>query len=240
MWVIIAVCIVLFVAIIIGAILSSPSNKSSNNKSDSNYVRNYQPPRIQTDRDRQEIEQIGHAGESVVAINLYGIATDFDGHLFNGFLFEDEDGFSTEIDHILVTKGGVFVVETKSNKGYIVGNATDKTWVCVKKEYQDDKVFINPIIQNNGHIKHLTMMFKKGTVPKFRSVVIFLGADISNINSKCVYDLRGAIEYIRQVTKDGNYTKDFVESTYQQLLSIKEKYGITKERHIKNINRLYH
>ena len=237
MWMFIAIFIALFIIATIA--ISIFTNRSSNNKHD-DYTYHYQPPLIDTDRDRREIESVGNAGESVVAVNLYAIATDYDGHLFNGYVFEDEDGFSTEIDHLLVTKAGIFVVETKSNKGTIEGNITDKSWVCIKKEYQDDKIFLNPVTQNEGHINHLSRMFKKGTTPKFRSIIIFLSADISNIDDKRVFNLREAVEYIRQVVKDGRYSEEFVESTYQQLLSIKEKYGITKERHIQNINNRYH
>lgn len=238
MWLYIAIIIVIFIIVIL--VITSFASKSSNDNNNTNRTYHYQPPRIDTERDRREIEIVGNAGESVVAVNLYAIATDYNGHLFNGFLFEDEEGFSTEIDHLLVTKAGVFVVETKSNKGVIAGNVTDKSWVCFKKEYQDDKLFLNPITQNEGHISHLSRMFKKGTCPRLRSIIIFLNADISHIDDKRVFNLREAVEYIRQVVKEGKYSEEFVEKTYQRLLSIKEKYGITKERHVQNINKRYH
>lgn len=40
--------------------------------------------------------------------------------IFNDFLFES-NGHSTQIDHIVVSPYGVFVIETKGYKGWILG-----------------------------------------------------------------------------------------------------------------------
>ena len=59
--------------------------------------------------------------------------------VFNDLLFES-NGYSTQIDHIVVSPYGVFVIETKGYKGWILGRengeywtqTTDKTkrWTC--------------------------------------------------------------------------------------------------------------
>lgn len=40
--------------------------------------------------------------------------------VFNDLLFES-NGYSTQIDHIVVSPYGVFVIETKGYKGWILG-----------------------------------------------------------------------------------------------------------------------
>ena len=97
--------------------------------------------------------------DKVFAVKSNRIIDNYGGYLYNNFCFEDEDGFSSEIDHILITKGGVFVIETKGNKGTIYGAADDERWICFKKDYQNDKTFINPIIQDKCYINHLNKMF---------------------------------------------------------------------------------
>lgn len=189
--------------------------------------------------DQREIEQFGREGEKHVARQLIEIANTYGGYLFNDYCFEDDKGFSTEIDHILMTRGGVFVIETKTNKEIIYGNQDDEYWECDKKQYQESKCFRNPIIQNQGHINHLKRMFAK-TAPKMYSMIIFPIADISNIDSNMVFNIDEAIKEIKNLTKGSRYSKDFVERINGQLISIRERYGISKERHIENINRTYH
>lgn len=73
--------------------------------------------------------------------------------------------------------------------------------------------------------------------PKMISMIIFPLADISNINSTVVYNLNDAINYIIKLTKDNKYTNQYVERINKQILYIKSKYSISKEKHIKNINK---
>lgn len=46
--------------------------------------------------------------------------------VFNDLLFES-NGYSTQIDHIVVSPYGVFVIETKGYKGWILGKRTVNT-----------------------------------------------------------------------------------------------------------------
>lgn len=43
-----------------------------------------------------------------------------------------DDG-TTQVDHILVSRFGVFVIETKDFSGWIFASATDRTWTQVTK-----------------------------------------------------------------------------------------------------------
>lgn len=59
-----------------------------------------------------------------------------------------------QIDHIVVSLYGIFVIETKQYNGYITGNKYDKKWVrnFGKKTYY----YTNPIRQNYGHVKAIS------------------------------------------------------------------------------------
>lgn len=224
MWIIILIIIIIEFIVTLITLISIKINK--NNKSFIDY-------------DELEKQRFGKLGENYVSKHLEIIINEFGGYLYNDFCFEDEKGYSTEIDHILITRGGIFIIETKTNKGTIYGNKDDEYWVSRKKEYQEDKSIKNPIIQNNGHINHLKRMFKNYP-PKMISVIIFPLADISNINSNVVFNLNDAIDYIIKLTKSNKYSIQYVEKINKQILDIKSKYSISKEKHIKNINKKYH
>jgi restriction system protein len=48
-------------------------------------------------------------------------------HLIKNVTLPTDDG-TTQIDHIIVSRYGVFVIETKNMKGWIFGSANQRTW----------------------------------------------------------------------------------------------------------------
>lgn len=56
------------------------------------------------------------------------------------------EGGSTQIDHIFVSRFGVFVVETKNMKGWIFGSERQAMWT--QKIYKKTYKFQNPLRQN--------------------------------------------------------------------------------------------
>lgn len=124
MWIIILIIIIIEFIVTLITLISIKVNK--NNKSFIDY-------------DELEKQRFGKLGENYVSKHLETIINKFGGYLYNDFCFEDEKGYSTEIDHILITRGGIFIIETKTNKGTIYGNKDDEYWISIKKEYQEDK-----------------------------------------------------------------------------------------------------
>ena len=109
-------------------------------------------------------------GEAMVAnrlANLNGLHA-----LINNVTLPTEDG-TTQIDHILVTEAGLFIIETKHYSGWILGNPRDNFWTQVI--YRKKSRFRNPLLQNYGHIKTVQALFK---LPEsaFRGVVVFTGS----------------------------------------------------------------
>ena len=73
-------------------------------------------------------------------------------HFFNNVILRLENG-STQIDHIVVSKFGVFVVETKKMRGWIFGNEHQDEWT--QSIYGHKTKFQNPLRQNYKHTKSL-------------------------------------------------------------------------------------
>lgn len=77
--------------------------------------------------------------------------------IFSDILIKDEKG-THQIDHLVLSKFGIFVIEMKNYYGLIKGKEFDNKW-C---QYlgKNKSYFINPIHQNFGHIKSLSNLLK--------------------------------------------------------------------------------
>lgn len=176
--------------------------------------------------------------EELVANELEKLLKDNKGYLINNLCFKDEEGYSSEIDHILITKAGVFVVETKSNYGKIYGNENDTKWKSYYEKTNNTEEIINPVLQNKGHINHLRKMFKRHS-PKMYSVIIILYGDISDIKINNLYHLNDAISYIKNKMSRNIHDDNYVDKIRQLFLNLKKRYKISKEEHNKNVNSIY-
>lgn len=85
-----------------------------------------------------------------------------------------------QIDHIVITPYGLFVIETKNYSGDISGAKKDKMWL------RDGKYEIfNPLRQNYGHIMTLKKVLSKYSELNYYSIVTFtLRATISDVDDE--------------------------------------------------------
>jgi len=78
-----------------------------------------------------------------------------------------KSGYS-QIDHVVLTPYGIFVIETKNYQGTIYGVKERKTWLINGKFKM-----MNPFVQNYGHIKALAAFIDKKYHDLFISMVSF-------------------------------------------------------------------
>ena len=92
-------------------------------------------------------------------------------HPIHNVTLPTEDG-TTQIDHIFVSRFGVFVVETKNMKGWIFGSENQAQWT--QQIFKVKNKFQNPIRQNYKHTKTLESALK---IPSeaIVSVIAFIG-----------------------------------------------------------------
>lgn len=107
---------------------------------------------------------IGKYGEFNIYKNLEKLSG-YKKFLFNTYITKD-DGTTSEIDVILIHNSGIYVFESKNYSGWIFGRESDIKWTQVLQAGAGTKKFkfLNPIIQNKGHIKALS---KKSTTMKY-------------------------------------------------------------------------
>ncbi len=92
-------------------------------------------------------------------------------HVCNGVFVKGKQG-TTQIDHIIVSKYGVFVVETKQRSGWIFGRKNDNQWT--QKTFGKTVRFQNPLRQNYLHTESLAECLQIHR-NKIHSLIVFWG-----------------------------------------------------------------
>ncbi len=113
----------------------------------------------------------GKLGESIVNFSITSNLDKETYHLLKDITLPSLGG-TTQIDHVLVSTYGIFVIETKNFKGWIFGSETQKKWT--QQIYKHRNTFQNPLHQNYKHIRTLSD-FLNIEEEKFHSLVIFTG-----------------------------------------------------------------
>jgi hypothetical protein len=91
---------------------------------------------------------------------------------------------TTQIDHIVVSNYGVFVIETKNYKGLIFGNDESTYWT--QALYGSKEQFYNPVKQNLGHIQALRECLAEYGSVEIHSIIVFSEDAELKVNSPSV------------------------------------------------------
>ena len=140
------------------------------------------------------------------------------------------DGITHQIDHIVVSKFGIFVIETKQYNGYIKGNEYDKKWII------NNKIYINnPIHQNYGHIKNLEKVLDLQE-NKFIPIVCIPSTAKVNVKSKGhiarIYELNKIIlSYTNEILPENN-------EIYNKIIELRITDKNIKKEHNKRIKQI--
>lgn len=174
----------------------------------------------------------GYFGELQVRNILKKLSSEY--IVINNIMLRKEDKETTQIDHIVVSTYGIFVIETKNYKGLITGGDYSKVWIehIYKKKYQ----FMNPIKQNYGHAKTLEKLLE---LPKdsFIPIVVFTEDGILKVKtSKIVIntkDLSKTIVSFNNKIIEENQVKIIADKILNENIDSKE----TRREHIKNVKK---
>jgi len=153
-------------------------------------------------------------------------------HLIKDVTLQTDDG-TTQIDHIIVSRYGVFVIETKNMKGWIFGSANQKTWT--QKIYKYTHKFQNPLHQNYKHVKTLETLLN---IPAsaIHSLVVFVGDSTfkTELPENVVY-AGGYIRYIK-ARREVILSQAAVDTMTAQIEQLRLQRGFTTNRqHVKHL-----
>lgn len=116
-------------------------------------------------------ERVGKYGEDLTVRKLRRLnRRGMHGTILRNVYLPKEDGTTSEIDILYVSKKGVFVLESKNYSGWIFGNAYEQNWTQSLPNHRKMS-FYNPIRQNYNHIKWLKKLV--GEDVQMFSVIVF-------------------------------------------------------------------
>ncbi|WP_201585705.1 NERD domain-containing protein [Psychrobacter jeotgali] len=156
----------------------------------------------------------GILGETVINVAMWLKLEKEVYHRLNNITLPLSNGGSTQIDHVIVSVYGIFVIETKNYKGWIFGNEKQKQWtqVIMGRKYK----FQNPLQQNYLHIKTLADLLELD-IRYFHSMIAFIG--------EC--ELKTRDELPEQVLTSGMVS--YIKKKQDKLLDEDEVQAIVKQ-----------
>lgn len=143
---------------------------------------------------------IGKSGEATVRMILSRLP-ESDYHTLNDLLLTVSDsGATVQIDHIVVSTYGIFVIETKCYSGIVYGSETKEYW---KQYFRNSEYELrNPIIQNNAHTNALRKIFAQYGDLHFFPIVVFSGdAELKVVSTTPVVYSSQLLHEIQKHTK---------------------------------------
>lgn len=169
---------------------------------------------------------IGLAGEFWVKRELKKLSDEY--LVINDIMIKTKDGSTHQIDHVVISKYGIFVIETKQYNGYIKGNDYDKRWLIKNGK---KKIYVNnPLHQNYGHVKSVEEILNLPE-EKFISLVCIPSratVSVKSNNVTIIYDLIDKItSYKEEVIENPNELYEIITN-----LNITDK--VERKVHVKN------
>lgn len=116
-------------------------------------------------------ERKGARGERWVHNTLTSVLSEKDYRVLSDLILPVASG-TTQIDHLVLSRFGIFVIETKNMSGWIFGDANQKKWTQVQK--RSKRSFQNPLRQNYSHLKAVQEVLKVDQ-KVLHNIVVFTG-----------------------------------------------------------------
>ena len=112
----------------------------------------------------------GSIGERRVATELAKLPRDF--RVLHDVLFKTDRAMS-QIDHLVISPYGIFIIETKTYDGWIFGDENSEFWIQVLHNQKNR--FYNPILQNLGHVRTVQRLLAGYKYIPYHPIVVFDG-----------------------------------------------------------------
>ena len=177
----------------------------------------------------------GWFGEKVVDRDLKKLNPE-EYHVFHDIYLPRPDGKgTTQVDHLVVSRFGLFVIETKNYKGWVFGGEKQRQWTQLI--YKVKHKFQNPLHQNALHINALrqSLNLDKGA---FHNLIFFIGNCTFKTDLPPNVMTHGLIRFIKK-HQSALLTTDEVQSclsTLEPLATIDNKRVVAKN-HVQQLRK---
>jgi len=171
--------------------------------------------------------------EKEVVRNLSHGLSHADYFIFNNLIIPSDQSVSTQIDHIIVSRYGVFVIETKECNGWIYAHKNRAQWTTTYKKGNKFPL-PSPLWQNFGHIQALkkAMPFVEDN---FFNLIVFVGD--CEFKTQRIEEVLYSHELVKKIT---SYHKPVISEqrllmTIGKLSYMCQAIDITPQEHVENI-----
>lgn len=186
-------------------------------------------------------EAVGDYGERRVSSYLEDLPCE-EYQVLNDLLIR-EGSYTTQVDHIILSRYGIFVLETKNVHGKVYGSSNAEFW----KQYLPDTGYKrfgttqehqlrNPIWQNAGHIKSLRRLVFGNDVPIYGVVVFSDSVNLFVTAEQPVLLMREVVPYILR-HHDKELSSAQVNQYRRRLLEVISTTESDREHHLENVYR---
>jgi hypothetical protein len=173
----------------------------------------------------------GARGERRVSSRLDSLPSQY--KVINDLVLKTNKGY-TQIDHVVISNYGVFVIETKNYKGWIFGSETKLNWK--QTLYKHSYEFYNPILQNRSHIMALRAQLPDLYRVPFVPIVVFTGNCSLKVYAPNVAVIKiGDLKSTIKSYSDNNIGEAMIELIYKRLLDLDKSQEYSKGEHIQQI-----
>ncbi|MDH5485209.1 MAG: NERD domain-containing protein [Gammaproteobacteria bacterium] len=176
----------------------------------------------------------GQAGERKVARKLNFFGKNGKRYpTFHNVTLRTPDG-TTQIDHILISPYGIFVIETKNLKGWIFGGESQRQWT--QTIYKNKYKFQNPIFQNYKHVKAIEKLLN-ANINHIFNIVVFVGRSKFKTDMPSNVVTKGSLIPLINSYKSEVLSSENIKNyslTIEKAITSTE---FTKNEHIANIKR---
>ncbi len=149
---------------------------------------------------RYKATNFQNTGEALVSRMIQSNFASPDYHLFNHITLKLKDG-TTQIDHILVSRFGIFVIETKHYSGWLFANSKQATWTQVL--FRKKSKFQNPIFQNMRHLEAVRAVLDFLPPSDIKSLIVFTGdSKFKTETPPEVFTAHTFVEHIKHHTQE--------------------------------------
>ncbi|MCO6026149.1 NERD domain-containing protein [Prevotella cerevisiae] len=139
----------------------------------------------------------GKIGEEKMAVLLKLLPKEY--VVLNNVIISNGESMA-QIDHVVVSPYGIFVIETKNYKGWIFGKDYYKQWT--QNIYGKKYKFYNPVKQNETHVRALRKLLYQFGGISYISIIAF--------SSKTSLFVESEEAYVTHILKVNSIIKDYI------------------------------
>lgn len=156
--------------------------------------------------------------------------------VLNDVLLTGKDA-TVQIDHILITDAGIFVIETKNYKGIITGAENAPEWHQSFVRSRKSMPFENPLLQNRGHIEALKKLLGEiGTDIAYHSLAVFTSCDFLGVEAPGVVHVSELRKTII-MTPSSNLTGQQIRQIYSAIKAADRQSVRMRAKHVRDCKR---